>query len=988
MTNYEMLEKRFKKLTLEKSSLELIVRMMNNVSQTSGISNVIEKSLLCIMDMIGATNIILVYKKEDQFQFTDVYGEQTAFSDISDVDIKAVFDTGKAKYLDGNYQETEMLTPIEDMHSFTWIYPLKTDTDVFGVIKLENTTISSKNIKEHLPMFFNYIAHILKNEIQNYRKLEEAFEKLNHTNHQLEEYQNHLEEVVEQRTKKLAEQEEKFRSLIESTATIPWEFNLISHQYDYVGPQTISILGYPCEYWQQDGFWRKIIHPEDRNAIVNSRLEKLENGDNFEQEYRMLTNQNEIVWIRDSVTIKYINNRAVALQGFLQDITKRKQQELAIENMTKAVSSGTGQEFFNQMVLHLGKTLDCNYATIAKYDPENQSTLTTLAVCHEQSIIDNYSFFLFSSPNYIAIEEGLCIIEKNVCEIFPKADNLRQMNMEGYVGICLKDSDSNPIGVMSVFFQNPIKEVEFTVSILKMFAERTSSELIRLNLEKNQTKLKNYLRNIINSMPSILIGVDINEEITQWNNQAEIITGIKLENAIGKKLHEVLPDLASETSKIHDAISSKTIHTYSRETSNNDTIVHENLTIFPLVTNGVEGAVIRIDDTTKQHQLEEQVRQSQKMDAIGQLAGGIAHDFNNMIGGILGSVDMLEELMDSDEKTDMFLSLINNSAKRAAELSEKLLTFSRREPHDYSTPVDILAPVKEVVSILQNTVDKRIEININAHPQPYTVIGDPNQLQSMFLNLGINASHAMPDGGALTYKIGVLELESKFFKDSNFDLPSGYYVHISIEDTGTGIPPEILPRIFEPFFTTKEKGKGTGLGLAGVYSTVVQHRGMIAVNSAAGTGTCFHIYLPLAIGAKLDADEKTYARIKGSGRILLVDDEPVMRTTGTALLTRYGYDVTTAENGHQALEILDSSNHDFKVVVLDMIMPVMNGRDCYMQIKEKFPHLPVILASGFTRLDDLEELKQNGLFGFIRKPFKGAELNQLIGQAIKCQSHK
>jgi CheY-like chemotaxis protein len=368
------------------------------------------------------------------------------------------------------------------------------------------------------------------------------------------------------------------------------------------------------------------------------------------------------------------------------------------------------------------------------------------------------------------------------------------------------------------------------------------------------------------------------------------------------------------------------------------------------------------------------------MDAIGQLAGGIAHDFNNMLGGILGAAEMLAPYLPDDSRAKKFHQMILDSASRAADLTKKLLTFSRSNP-PASSAVDVHEIIEETAILLKTTIDRRINLKINLTAGQHAVIGDPSQLHSVFLNLGINASHAMPEGGTLTISTQNILLDEQFCKASVFDIQAGDYLEIDVRDNGFGIPPENLGKIFDPFFTTKEPNQGTGLGLAAVYGTVKQHCGTISVYSEEGEGTTFQIMLPLASGDSITKSGFP-PLIMGSGRILVVDDEEVMRITAKAILEDLGYEVILAKDGQEALDLYTKRKEDIDLVVLDMVMPEMNGRDCFFQLKKHDPKVRVVLSSGFTQGKDLEFMKQLGLEWFITKPYRSASLSQIVHNAL------
>jgi len=389
--------------------------------------------------------------------------------------------------------------------------------------------------------------------------------------------------------------------------------------------------------------------------------------------------------------------------------------------------------------------------------------------------------------------------------------------------------------------------------------------------------------------------------------------------------------------------------------------------------------VIALFEITEQRKLEQQLRQAQKMDAIGELAGGIAHDFNNVLSGIIGAAELLVGEIEQNAKAAKYLGVIQDSSERASDLIRKLMAFSRQS-NLVATPVDSHVAAREAVVLLEYSVDKKIKIKLNLIASQSMVIGDLAQLQNVFLNLGINASHVMPDGGLVTIDSRNIFLERN--SAQAYSVESGYYIEFDIRDEGCGIRPEDLPKIFEPFFTTKATGKGTGLGLAAAFGIVKQHKGAIFAYSELGAGTVFHVLLPLT--------EKTRQKtinmpppVHGQGCILMIDDEEMIRTTTSDILEQLGYEVLTAENGAAGFECFRTMHDKIDLVLLDMIMPVMNGRECFEMMKEFDPKVRVILASGFSKSGDLEQMQANGLSWIIQKPYSVSDLSVLIQKALQ-----
>lgn len=377
---------------------------------------------------------------------------------------------------------------------------------------------------------------------------------------------------------------------------------------------------------------------------------------------------------------------------------------------------------------------------------------------------------------------------------------------------------------------------------------------------------------------------------------------------------------------------------------------------------------------------QERLRQSEKMESIGQLAGGVAHDFNNMLAGILGAAEILgRKLPEDDASNRKMVDLIKRSAQSAAELTAQLLTFSRQKKN-ISTSIDLHEIIGDAVALLQRSLDKQIEINVSLPDIELPLVCDPAQLQNAFLNLGINAGDAMAGAGTLTIKAEVIEFDQVYCDNSVFAIEPGAFVEITIEDTGTGIDLETQKHIFDPFFTTKEQGKGTGLGLASVYGATCAHHGAITVYSELGRGTVFHLYLPLGNVIHKTRPQATPMQLHKSGTILVIDDEEVIRTTAKITLQDMGFEVLIAENGKEGIELFSTEHNRIDLVILDMIMPKMGGSETFRELQKIDPQAKIVISSGFTKNESISELKEEGLLDFIAKPYHRSELERILAQ--------
>ncbi|HCE68080.1 MAG: hypothetical protein A2X82_13230 [Geobacteraceae bacterium GWC2_55_20] len=383
---------------------------------------------------------------------------------------------------------------------------------------------------------------------------------------------------------------------------------------------------------------------------------------------------------------------------------------------------------------------------------------------------------------------------------------------------------------------------------------------------------------------------------------------------------------------------------------------------------------------TEQKRLQSQLHQLQKMDVVGQLAGGIAHDFNNMLTGILASAEILRRRLADDEKNSKMVGNIIEAATRSADLTRDLLTISRKRP-TVLAPVAINESISSVMGMLERTIDKHIQLTSSLASGNPVVMCDQTQLHNLLLNLGVNARDAMPRGGTLTYSSTERTLDEISCRSMGFSVKPGRYLELAVSDTGVGMTEDLLEHIFEPFFTTKEAGKGTGLGLASVYGTVKNHGGEIIVQSQPGLGSVFKIFLPL-VSAESSEQAPEEMIVRGSGGILLVDDEEMLRSVGCELLEELGYTVFLAENGEHALEVYAANRGEISLVMLDMIMPRMGGKEAYLRLREQAPGLKVLFCSGFSCEGTENELLEMGAGGFIQKPYNRSELSRAVAGIV------
>ncbi len=548
-------------------------------------------------------------------------------------------------------------------------------------------------------------------------------------------------------------------------------------------------------------------------------------------------------------------------------------------------------------------------------------------------------------------------------------------------------SDGGPGQEIAVSSRDEIGDLAGSFNDMQAAINRKIGDLNREILERKRIedeliKAQVLISNIIESMPSALIGLNPEGRVTQWNGSAERMTGISKSEASGRPFLDVFPPQGDDEQNLFEAMKSGEIRYASgRERIINGQKAIVDITIYPLDNERVQGAVIRIDDVTERTLLKEKLDHSQKMDAIGQLAGGVAHDFNNMLAGISGAASLLKPICKENETAESFIKLILEASERASALTAQLLAFGRKGSLEISS-IDIREVLDETLSLLERTIDRGISIRREGEPASPRLMGNFSAVQNSLMNLAINASHAMPEGGTLTFSVVNRSLNQEFCMHSPFELTPGNFIVVRVEDTGCGIPPEHLDRIFEPFFTTKGKGKGTGLGLASVYANLRDHKGAVSVESRIDRGTAFSLYFPCSAAPARKKEPVKKNERKGSGTILLVDDEEMIRFTVKAQLETIGYAVITASDGKEALDIWEAENKKLVLIISDMIMPEMSGRELFLELKKRNSPCPFLIMSGYTRDENLHELISKGLGGFIQKPFTHNELIEHLERAL------
>jgi PAS domain S-box-containing protein len=521
--------------------------------------------------------------------------------------------------------------------------------------------------------------------------------------------------------------------------------------------------------------------------------------------------------------------------------------------------------------------------------------------------------------------------------------------------------------------------------------KRIEEELRRANEELERRKSRelrdsqNRLALIVDSSQDAIIGKNLDGIITHWNKGAEQMYGYAPQEVIGRSISLLCPkDRVDEIPGILEKIrhGERVEYFESVRVTKDGRRLNVSVSVSPIhdQEGQVVGASAIARDITAQKKVEDQLRQSQKMEAVGRLAGGVAHDFNNLLGIVTACSELLRGRVDAE--SGEYVENIREAARRGASLTRQLLAFSRKR-HTQPQVLDLNDRLKEVTKLLRPLMGDDVEIILLPRGASAVVEADPGQLDQVVVNLAVNSRDAMPRGGKLIIETGVFDFDEGFAREHP-PMTAGRYVMLAVSDNGIGMSDATRSRIFEPFFTTKKMGKGSGLGLATVYGIVKQSGGQIWVYSEADRGTTFKIYLPCA-DHKLDQApapqvESVPARREGI-TILLAEDDTIMRRLTRKMLEQHGYKVLEAEDGDSALKLIGADHTAVDLTLTDVVMKGMSGPELVLRLLEKRPEMKVVYMSGYTG-ELVANQGANGGIRLLEKPFTRAGLLRTIDAAL------
>lgn len=777
-------------------------------------------------------------------------------------------------------------------------------------------------------------------------------------------YEGTLEDITERKRIEDAEREirQQYQALVNSIDGIVWELDASTFRFTFVSDQSQRILGYAPEQWLADPtFWMDHLHPEDRVWAPDFCRLSSEKLATHEFDYRMIAADGRVVWLRDFVTVDSHDDKHVRLRGVMVDITQRKQAEQAL----------TESERRKDAILE--SALDC-----------------VVTIDHEGRVME-FNPAAEKTFGYVSSE----IVGKHMAELIIPSG--MRMHHEAGLARYLATGRSTMLGkrmeITAMRADGSEIPIELTITAIGELPRPTFTAFIRDLTERNSTENARRLseqryRDLVENAHDIIYEHDLKGNYTSANKAGERITGYSLEQTLNLNLSQtVAPEYVEKArDMLRRKLAGETITAYELETIASDghrisLEVNSSLVFQNGVPVGVQGIA---RDVTERKQLEEQLRQSQKLEAIGQLAGGVAHDFNNLLTVISGYSDLLLRKLPAEGPLRAHATEIKKAGDRASGLTRQLLAFSRKQILQPKV-LDLNVVVSDLDKMLRRLIGEDVDLMTITEPGLGLVKADPGQIEQVVINLVVNALDAMAIGGKVTIETSNAVLTEDYVQQHAQCVP-GPYVMLAISDNGSGIDPAIRDRIFEPFFSTKGAGKGTGLGLSTVYGIVKQSGGHIWVYSEANKGTTFKIYLPRVDEGVNSESEPIHPMAPGGKEtILLVEDEAQVRQIAKQILDSLGYHVITAENGEHALTIAAAYSDEINLMITDVVMPQMGGRELVERLNTLRENLRVIFMSGYT--DDA--IVRHGLMddrlAFIQKPFTADTLARKVRAILDAE---
>ena len=766
----------------------------------------------------------------------------------------------------------------------------------------------------------------------------------------------------------LEENQNRYKSIINNLpgSAFRIEKSNTSNRYLFLSEDILEITEYDHDYFINNTpkAYLKLLDPVESSNNPRSLIE-LPSSNNIKSntfEYRIRTRSGKIKWIQERSRLVKKEGDTTIYDGIYFDITDKREAEMDSEE-SKSI-----------------------YKTIIENSTEGIVVLEKRNILYANSAFRNIT-------GYIEIKHKDINLSQLISQEYIEQVNtlllrlaLKPMNVKNLV-VSMIHKSGEPLWVDLSFI--PIKWQEKD-SVMIFITDITQKK----NDEKEITRVKEYQNYILNTISQGLITVDERGRVIHTNSMIHNLFNLKPEEIEKKLYFNVIKSLERLHRYFFEVVEDDKTFEFTKFQFDNIDDKFFTIKLYKLLDEQESGMVIQIEDVTEIEKKELQLIQAQKMETVGTLAGGLAHDFNNVLGGIVGTLSVMKFKLKKDgslskDVLEGYINTLEKSGQSSTEMVKQLLTLSRKQDISFA-PVDLNKTVNHVIKILRSSIDKSVNITPMLSEKPAKVNADPVQIEQVILNLCVNAGHAMTImkgdnnkwGGTLKIGIDRFFVDSYFAKENNTDI-TGNYISITIEDEGVGISNDNLAKIFDPFFTTKDKDKGTGLGLAMVYNIIKQHSGIIKIYSELSVGTTFKIFIP-AYESEIELIESKREESipTGTGTVLVVDDQEVIRVTSKSILEECGYTVMTGNNGEEAIEIFKQNRDKIDLIIIDLVMPILSGEEALKKIRAISPNQKVVLASGFKQDKRVQTILESGDIGYIQKPFTMEALANIVSEML------
>ena len=715
----------------------------------------------------------------------------------------------------------------------------------------------------------------------------------------------------------------------------------------YISDACIALTGYnPDDLLNnQQLTYASIIHPDDRENVERQVAKAVKAGKGFNILYRIISKQGAVKWVREQgEAVKSTDQSELVLQGYICDISGEKNNE---EKLARS------EESFMQladamplMVWTADKEGVTDYTSAAFFD------YTGLAVDSDLILSECWRVTIHPADRNM-VSAAWRVANQTATEYVRE---YRLLNKDGVYRWHLSQA-------------RPIKDRDG--NIVKWYGAVIDIHQQRMLLQ-DARRLANRLVDTLESITDAFITIDHDWRVTYVNGTAESVLQISRDHLLGKNLFEEFPESAVFEASFRLAVKEQTTQLVSAPYTPLDKWF--DVRAYP----SADGLAIYFRDSTAQRATDERLKETQHLEAVGQLTGGVAHDFNNLLTVIIGNAEFLSDGLSSQPHLQDLANMVQQAADRGAELTRRLLAFARRQALT-PQPTKVSALVLGIKPLMGRTLTEAVELKLELADTECALI-DPVQLESALLNLCANSRDAMPNGGTLIVETRNCDLDEAY-ADSHAEVLPGSYVKLTVSDTGCGIPSTIVNRVFDPFFTTKKQGKGSGLGLSMVYGFVKQSKGHVSIYSELEVGTTVSLFLPQTAEEFVTKPAKA-ALIGGSETVLLVEDDDLVREYAKLMLTQLGYKVIAAANGLEAIKIV-KTEQAIDLLISDVIMPGgMNGGEVAEIALEVRPDLKVLFMSGYTEHAVLNSGRLKEDVTLLSKPFQRAEMAAKVREAL------